>query len=301
MKLGCACWTFSKGRFLPPYEPTIEIIGDLGFDGIEFILRHPDDLNDYWTEQRIGELRRLCEARGLTISQFALFQDVVADLPSLDRTANARALDQFEQGAKLAAAMGSPLVNFVSQWPVGIQAPAAYVPRYWYINNPGLEGFSPKLSMQLPEPFEWEEIWENYVKTVRTCAEIAAAHGLKLAIEGHAHVVVPNTDSFLRLWDHVQHPALGYNLDTAWLFIQREYIPWSIAKVKGKLLHVHMRDGDGLHAYNLPPGEGILDWEGIFEALRGIGYDGFVSFELGGLSDPVRWVGRAQSYLAEYL
>lgn len=301
MKLGCACWTFAKGRFLPPYEPAVETIGDLGFDGIEFILRHPDDLADYWTAQRIDGLRRLCDARGLTVSQFALFQDVVADLPNLNRDARQRALGQFEQGVKLAAAMGSPVINFVSQWPVGIKAPASYVPRYWYTNNPGLEGFSPKLSMQLPEPFDWDAIWDTYVETVRICAGIAEAHGLKLAIEGHAHVIVPNTDSFLRLREHVQHPALGYNLDTAWLFIQREYIPWSIAKLRDKLLHVHARDGDGLHAYSLPPGEGILDWEGIFDALRGIGYDGFVSFELGGLSDAEKWVGRARAYLAEYL
>lgn len=144
-------------------------------------------------------------------------------------------------------------------------------------------------------------IWDTYVETARACAGIAKSHGLKLSIEGHAHVVVPNTDSFLRLWDHVQHPALGYNLDTAWLFVQREYIPWSIAKLRGKLVRVHARDGDGLHAYSLPPGEGILEWGGIFDALRSIGYDCYVSFELGGLSDPVRWVSRAKAYLAEYV
>lgn len=301
MKLGCACWTFTKGRFLPPYEPAVEIIGELGFEGVEFILRNVDDLDEYWTASRVDTLRALCARYDLAVSQFSFFQDTVADLANLDGDARQRALDVFARGVRLAVALGAQLVNFVSQWPVGIKAPAAYVPRYWYTNQPGLDFFQPKLTMQLPQPFVWDQIWESYVDSIRQCVQIVEQHGLKLAFEGHAHVIVPHTDSFLRLWDHIRSPALGYNLDTAWQFIQREYLPWSVYKLSDKLLHVHARDGDGLHCYSLPPGEGIIDWPGLVQALRDVGYDGFISLELGGLSDPIPWVTSARRHLNDAL
>lgn len=47
--------------------------------------------------------------------------------------------------------------------------------------------------------------------------------------------------------------------------------------------------------------DSLLEWGGIFEALRGIGYDGYVSFELGGLSDPICWVSQAKAYGAKYV
>lgn len=301
MKLGCACWLFTQGRFLPPYEPAVDAIGELGFQGIEFILRNADDLQDYWTGARVDGLRRQCERRGLDVSQFVFFQDAVAGLASLRAGEREQALEVFERGTCIAKALGSPIVNFVSQWPVGMEAPVAYVPRYWYTNQPGVSEFNPKLSMRLPQPFDWDQIWETYVGSVRKCARIAADHGLKLAVEGHAHVIVPHTDSFLRLSEHVREPALGYNYDTAWQLVQREYIPWSIYKLKGKLLNVHARDGDGLHCYALPPGQGIIDWAGVFEALRAIGYDAFVSLEISNYQEPHRWAAEARRYLAQWV
>ena len=78
----------------------------------------------------------------------------------------------------------------------------------------------------------------------------------------------------------VQDDALGFNLDTAWHFIQREYLPWSVYKLGDRLLHVHARDGDGLITYRLPPGMGVIDWHGLIEALRDVGYDGALSLEM---------------------
>jgi sugar phosphate isomerase/epimerase len=297
VKLGCASWTFATGRYEPPYDDAVELIGRLGFEGIEFILRDVRDVESYWTPAQVDRIRGRCDHHGLTVTQLALYQDVVADLASLDPDLKVRALERFAEGARLAQALGSPLINFVSQWPVGLTAPTPYVPRYWYINQPGQVGFSPKLTMSLPKPFDWDTIWANYVDSVRQCCELAAEHGLKLAFEGHAHVIVPHSDSFLRLADHVQHPALRYNFDVAWQFIQREYIPWSLHKLGDHLVNVHARDGDGLHCYALPPGEGIVDWYEVFRALRHIGYNGFVSLEMSGYSDMEHWVRNALDYL----
>jgi sugar phosphate isomerase/epimerase len=295
--VGCTAWAFTAPRYDPPYEDAIRHIGELGFKGIELILHRPEDLEDYWTPKRIEEIVRLYRSYGLTLSQFAIYQDAIADLPSLDPSERQRAFDNFERGVKLAKALGADAVNFVAQWPLGLEAPIAYPPNYYYVQVPGLEGFSPKLTMKLPPGFDWDAIWTSYVDAVGQCTALAKSHGLRLALEGHANVIVPHTDSFLRLFDRLPDPALGANFDVGWQFVQREYVPWSIHKLKGKIFNVHARDGDGLLAYGLPPGLGILDWEEILKALLAVGYEGFLSLELGRYAEPARWLAYGLDYL----
>ena len=81
-KLGCVSWCFHS--FSPGADPesAIDIIGGLGFAGIELIVTAPEDLKTFWTDDRIGRLRRKLERNRLLVSQFVLFQPVVEELTS---------------------------------------------------------------------------------------------------------------------------------------------------------------------------------------------------------------------------
>jgi sugar phosphate isomerase/epimerase len=296
MRLGCTAWAFTAPRYNPPYEAAIATIGELGFDGLELILHDPSDLESYWTPRKVDEIVRLYRSHGLTLSEFALYQNVVAGLPDLRADEKARSLEHFDRGCRLARSLGAEIVNMVAQWPIGLIAPIPYPPSYTHVNPPGYEAFEPKFRMTLPPDFDWDAIWANYVDSMAQATRVAADHGLRLALEGHAHVIVPHTDSFLRLFDHVRHPALGANLDVAWQFVQREYVPWSIHKLKERIFHVHVRDADGLACYSLPVGAGILDWDGIVAALRQVGFDGFLSLEIGRYADPRRYAAESLAY-----
>jgi sugar phosphate isomerase/epimerase len=303
MKVGCIAWGFTTQvpAYAPPYDEGIRAAGELGFDGIELILYDPSDLETFWTPRKIDEIYRLYRSYNLTVSEFALYQNVVAGLPNLDRLAKEASLEHFDLGCKLAKTLGAEIVNMVAQWPIGLKAPIAYPPSYFVINPPGMQGFEPKLKMELPKDFDWAAIWDNYVDSMSQCAGIAKRHGLRLALEGHANVIVSHTDSFLRLFDRVPDPALGTNLDVAWQFIQREYIPMSIYKLGSRILHVHARDGDGTTCYGLPVGSGILDWDGIVMALKDVGFDGFISLEMGSYNDPRRYRKQSLDYLREVI
>jgi sugar phosphate isomerase/epimerase len=301
MKVGCTAWQFTAPHYNPPYEKAIDSVGELGFDGIELILFDPSDLETYWTPRKIDEITRLYRSYNLTLSEFALYQNVVAGLPDLRAAEKERSLEYFDRGCRLAVALGSDLVNFVAQWPIGLKAPIPYPPSYLHVNTPGYEAFAPKLQMTLPDGFDWDAVWTNYVDSIRQVTTIARGHGLRLAIEGHAHVIVPHTDSFLRLFDQVGDTAVGANFDVAWQFAQREYVPWSIYKLKERIFHVHARDGDGLGCYSLPVGDGIIDWDGVAAALKNVGYDGFISIELGRYADPRRYAKQSLEYLRQVL
>ena len=92
-------------------------------------------------------------------------------------------------------------------------------------------------------------------------------------------MMIPLTDSFLRLWDSIRDPAFGCNLDCGWAMNQREYPPVAIQKVKNHLMNLHMRDIDGLMREFVHVGDGVMDFGAIAEALKAIGFQGFLSIE----------------------
>jgi sugar phosphate isomerase/epimerase len=81
------------------------------------------------------------------------------------------------------------------------------------------------------------------------------------------------------LWDSIRDPDLGYNLDTGWTLLQREYPPAAIHKVKRQLMNLHLRDIDGPMRKFVHIGEGVMDFPAIIATLKQIGFDGFLSIE----------------------
>ena len=304
MKVGCAAWTWTEPAHNPPYEGAIRSIGELGFDGIELILRDFEDIKGYWAPEKRKEINRMLDHYGLEVSQFAMFQNVMDGLASLDKERIRRSVDAFKAGCEISADLGCDIVNFVSPWPDVITAPNSYLPEYYYINVPGvdpriraLQTFQTKLKYKFPKPFDWERYWESHVDAVRQVALTAKEYGFRLAIENHANTMTPHTDSVIRLCEEAGEDNIGANLDTVWAYLQREYLPWSIHKYGKRLYHVHMRDGDGLAAYNLPVGYGNTDWEAVIKALKDIGYDGYLSLEWAHDSEKTRHCIEALQYL----
>lgn len=304
MKVGCAAWTWTEPAHNPPYEGAIRSIGELGFDGMELILRDFEDIHGYWTPEKRKEIKRMLDYYGLEVSQFAMFQNVMDGLASLDKERIERSVDAFKAGCEISADLGCGIVNFVSPWPDVITAPNSYLPEYYYINVPGvdpriraLQTFQRKLKYNFPKPFDWERYWESHVDAVRRVTQTAKSYGFRLAIENHANTMTPHTDSVIRLCEEVGEDNIGANLDTVWAYLQREYLPWSVHKYGKRLYHVHMRDGDGLAAYNLPVGYGNTDWEEVVKALKDIGYDGYLSLEWAHDSEKTRHCTEALQYL----
>jgi sugar phosphate isomerase/epimerase len=109
--------------------------------------------------------------------------------------------------------------------------------------------------------------------------ERAKANGMKLTIEHHTHTIIPDAVSFLRLWDAVRDPDLGYNLDTGWTLSQREYPPVAMHKVKKHLMNIHVRDIDPQMRRFVHVGTGVMDFKHVVETCKQIGYDGYLSIE----------------------
>jgi sugar phosphate isomerase/epimerase len=301
MKLGCAVGCFTYPHYSAPYERPIQKIGELGFDGIELIAAEKDDLWNYYTSSEIAKLKNMVYSYGMEVSQFVLYAPLVTNLMERNQKSKQEAYDVFKRGITIAREFGTDKITIVSNWPNELIAPIPYVPCYFHPNTNGVEQFEPKLKMFLPSNYDAKGAWENYIDSLQVLTEMCEREDMYLCLEGHANTEVGTTDGFLRAADRIKSNRFCTNFDTAWQLIQREWLPWSVYKLGDKIKHVHLRDGDGMLCYSMPPGMGIIDWNSFVRALKEVGYNGYLSFELAGYKDPDRYLKQAKEYMMRVL
>lgn len=128
------------------------------------------------------------------------------------------------------------------------------------------------------------------VETLVEIGKIAADHGVVVGLEPLNRFetdMVNTVDQALSIVNEVSSPNLKIVLDTFHSNIEEKDIPASIRKIgKEMLCHVQGNESD-----RGTPGTGHLEWEGISEALREIGYDGVVVIETFG--QPSKELARA--------
>lgn len=275
-KIGCVSWCFHS--FNGGQDPTdaINTMGEIGFEGTDLILLAREDIKAFWTDSKIEALRKRLENARIALAQFVLFQPVVEGLTSLDPDERRKNLDYFEAGVQIGKKLGAPVINIVSPWARELGNPGGYLPRYYELQNPKP---GEKFHIDIAKGFDWDKVWQAYIDTTRQCLDRVKKYGLKLSMEHHTHCVVPDAGSFLRLWDAIKDSDLGYNLDSGWTLLQREYPPVAIYKAKDHLMNLHLRDIDAQMRTFVHVGEGVMDFKAIADALMAVGYRGYMSIE----------------------
>ena len=297
-KIGCVSWCFHTLAPGGHPEEAIDIIGSLGFQGVELIANSRRDIDEYWTDATISRVRKQLERNHLQVSQFPFFQPVVEGLTSRDADERKRSLDYFESGCRIGKKLGAPMVNIVAPWARELKATAEYLPRY-FMDDPKA---GEKFHIDISPGYDFSELWRTFTITMKECADRAKTHGLRFSIENHTHTLMPVTDSFLRLSDTVGDPALGCNLDCGWAMNQREYPPVAIHKLNRQLMNLHLRDIDARMREYVPIGGGVMDFKAIADAVRAVKFDGFLSLEQDPSSEDMKDTCRRYlSLMKEYL
>jgi sugar phosphate isomerase/epimerase len=297
--IGCVSWNFhSLGPGAHP-EEAIDIIGSLGFDGVELIANSRQDVDEYWTDRTIDRIRKQLERNHLVVNQFPFFQPVVEGLTSTNAGERKLSLDYFEKGCSIARKLGAPMVNIVAPWARELTSTSGYLPRYFMDDGKPGE----KFHIEIATGYDYDKLWSLFVQTVNDCLERAKAQGLRFSIENHTHTMMPVADSFLRLWDSIRDSAFGFNLDCGWAMNQREYPPVAIYKTRQHLMNLHLRDIDARMREYVPIGEGVMDLKAIADAVNAINFRGFLSLEQDGAANEMkdvcrRYIGLMKEYLA---
>ncbi len=126
--------------------------------------------------------------------------------------------------------------------------------------------------------------WKWGVESMRAVAEHAGTVGVNLAVEClnrfECYFLNCHEDAtkFVR---EVDHPACGMMYDTFHSNIEEKNLRKALQAGGDKLIHIHISEND-----RSTPGEGGVRWGKTFDAIGGIGYDGWLVIEAFGLALP---------------
>jgi sugar phosphate isomerase/epimerase len=142
-----------------------------------------------------------------------------------------------------------------------------------------------------------EEQWKYAVENTRALGEYAKSLGLEIAIELEPFKLslVNSVDSMLKFLDDVGLPNVMANCDISHLHLVRAPVS-DVARLAGRIAHVHLSDCDGKVHGDLPPGRGVTPVKDYLAAIRDTGFDRTVSIELEFSPQPeriVEWVEEA--------
>jgi len=142
-----------------------------------------------------------------------------------------------------------------------------------------------------------QEQWRTGVKNCQALARRAEALGLKIALELEPFPLslVNSVETMLRFLDDVGHPAFQANIDISHLCLSR-VAPEELRRLRGRAIHVHISDCDGKKHGDLPPGRGVVPFEGYLREIKELGMQGSISIELEYAPDPAMiedWVAEA--------
>ena len=130
---------------------------------------------------------------------------------------------------------------------------------------------------RLEDPADREREWQLAVSGLKEMCKYAAERGVRLAFEPLNRFetdMVNVVEQGLKLIAEVGEPNLGLHLDTFHMHLEEKDSAAAIRKAGDRVFHVHACENDrGV------PGTGQVNWEGVFQALSEINYQGKVSIE----------------------
>ncbi len=223
------------------HAPVLEKLATLGYDGAEFSIGNGS------VEQYRTVAARL---QDLGLAASAVCAPGAAENPaSGDAAVRQRAVDWLRERVDLTQALGGDVLC-----------------------GPNHSAFA---QFTQREPQEQEYGWSAEV--LAAVGDHAAAAGVTLALEAlnRFECYLCNTAEQLRgLVDRVGHPAVRSMIDTHHANIEEKSFSAAVATLGDTLAHVHISEND-----RGTPGSGQIDFDGVFAALRGHGYDGWLTIE----------------------
>jgi D-psicose/D-tagatose/L-ribulose 3-epimerase len=240
MKFGVNTFIWS-GSFDPSNFGLLPTIKEAGFDGVEIPLLRPKDL-------QASSIRKAVEANGLETNCCTALVDghsLISDSPDIRR----RTQQHLKDVAKAAAEAGAKIVCGPLYSPVGY----------------------------LPGRRRTGDEWKWAVEGFQAVGETLAAHQVTFAIEplNRFETYFLNTAAdAAQLAKEIDHPNIGILFDTFHANIEEKNIAAGYTTVGPYLKHVHTCENDrGI------PGSGHVEWKEVFQALRSLNYEGWLTIE----------------------
>ena len=123
-----------------------------------------------------------------------------------------------------------------------------------------------------------EQEWEYCTAAYKNIAKYAQDFGITVGVEPasrFANHLVNTADQALKFLDMVDEPNVIIHFDSFHMVYEERDFDAAFKKVGNKLGYFHMCGNDR----GKPGDDDIIDWDGVFESFKAIGFDGYVGFE----------------------
>jgi len=148
-------------------------------------------------------------------------------------------------------------------------------------------------------------VMESLFKTFRAAARLAEELDLLLVIE-NMNAVHPDSEivylgvtieEIRQVLEAVPSPYLALALDIAHANLLPGGVEAWIEAFPDKIYHLHLSDNDRVLDRHLPIGEGTIDFKRVFELLKGVGFKGTGTLEVGSEKNNVKSLRRLREIL----
>jgi L-ribulose-5-phosphate 3-epimerase len=234
----------AEGRSL---RERLELVAAFGFEGVDVVAPGGPDL---------AELRAASRETGVALPTVLAGRSLEWPLAHPDPATRNHGREGLESSLRAAAEIGASSVLF----------PA--------ILAPGLAA---------------EEGWALALPELRRTLPLAEELGVTLGIENVGDGFARSAEELVLLLDELGSPAAAVHFDVGNALTVGSPAAW-IRELAERIVKVDLKDfdrerarGNGLqHGLDVPLGSGDCDWPAVAEALRAIGYDGWLSVETPG-------------------
>ncbi len=223
-----------------------------GFAGIDIWGGRPHAYRNDLTERQLAAFRRLLRDEGLQVAsmipaQFRYPTSLCSPIKAIKRDS----IRYIQDSLNTAAGLGAPMISVC--------------PGHTLYGQTRDDGFA-RLS---------ESLWE--------IAEFAVRLGIRVAIEPadkYETDLLNTCQETSNLVHQLGCENLGVLLDNGHAQIVGESADEAVRALGDRLYHVHVDDNNGLRDQHLVPGEGAFSFPPFIQALRSVGYTGFLCAEL---------------------
>lgn len=251
MKLAFNTWVYSSFPVWVPSYPLEEVIKRLariGYDGIEIGAASPHAYPDHLTSDYRKEIRRILDGEGLALVSMlpAPGGGPGFNVASPNRLERDAALDQYRKVGDLCAEWGGTTLLYVAGWQV--------------------------FGTSREDAWAWSR--DNLASLADHCTSI----GITVAVEPTSadSNLVDSCDDVMAMLRQVAKPNVKAMFDTYHTLYRNEVPTDYVHRLGEDLAHIHLADVN-----REPPGSGVVDYVSLIEALKTVGYDGYLTMEIG--------------------
>jgi sugar phosphate isomerase/epimerase len=127
----------------------------------------------------------------------------------------------------------------------------------------------------------WKAGLHLFIEGLKPVLEHAEKEGVLLLVEPEPGLLIETADQFEELMQHLDSPAVGLNFDIGHAYCVGDEPAPTVRRMAKYIRHFHLEDIAATRVHHhLVPGEGAIDFRATLEAIRDIGYTGWITIEL---------------------